>query len=208
MLTFLSFLTLKNINQKNDKIMNTTDRRKKTFGQQERYANVTKVIFSEKLKCKTNTWLRNIDITMEEPRIVKLVRRIVEKRMCQAYHRLHKDDYRENSNRSRHNMKRAISYELHVLGQVEDIKDYSRGNSTHWKKKYDPNTGQMVFKKKLGFHTVEEARIHAMKLAEDKPWIDKAVCVYKCAHCGMYHIGHESRYSTDSLLKIAPVASA
>ena len=154
MLTFLSFLTLKNINQKNDKIMNTTDRRKKTFGQQERYANVTKVIFSEKLKCKTNTWLRNIDITMEEPRIVKLVRRIVEKRMCQAYHRLHKDDYRENSNRSRHNMKRAISYELHVLGQVEDIKDYSRGNSTHWKKKYDPNTGQMVFKKKLGFYPI------------------------------------------------------
>ena len=68
-------------------VLKTTGKRKKTFGQQERYEHVTKAIFNERLKCKEDTWLRNIDITTEESWLVKKVRRIIEKRMCQTYHK-------------------------------------------------------------------------------------------------------------------------
>lgn len=60
--------------------------RKKTLGQQELYCYVTRSIFNEKLKCKGDVWLRNIDITMEDPKTVRKVRRIIEKKMCQTYH--------------------------------------------------------------------------------------------------------------------------
>lgn len=183
-----------------------TRKKRKTFGQQERYEHVTKAIFNEKLKCKDETWLRNIDITTEEPWLVKKVRRIIEKRMCQTYYKQHKNDSREQGNRSRHNMKRAVSYELYILGQIENINHLSRGVSTHWKRKYDPNTGKIVFRKKVGYHTMEEAKQYAIKLVKDKPWCHKAVNVYKCKHCNMYHIGHESEYTVTPVLKITPLA--
>ena len=94
-------------------VTKTTSKRRKTFGQQERYEHVTKAIFNENLKCKDDTWLRNIDITTEEPWLVKKVRRIIEKRMCQTYHKQHKEVFHEHGNQSRHNMKRAVSYELY-----------------------------------------------------------------------------------------------
>ena len=182
-----------------------TKRRGKTFGQQERYEYATKAIFNEKLRCKDDTWLRNVDITTEESWLVKKVRRIIEKRMCQTYHKQHKEVFHCHGNRSRHNMKRAVSYELHIMGQVENVKSVSRGNSTHWKRKYDPNTGKVVFKKKVGYRTIEEAKISAIKLANDKPWSQKAVNVYKCSHCHMYHIGHESEMTQAPIFSIQPV---
>ena len=163
-------------------VLKTTGKRKKTFGQQERYEHVTKAIFNERLKCKEDTWL---DITTEESWLVKKVRRIIEKRMCQTYHKQHKEILHEHGNQSRHNMKRAVSYELYIIGQVENIEKQSRGNSTHWKRKYDPNTGKIVFKKKVG-----------------------AVNVYKCHHCNMYHIGHESEMTIAPILSVQPIANA
>ena len=186
----------------------STNKRKKTFGQQERYEHVTKAIFNEKLKCKDDTWLRNIDITTEEPWLVKKVRRIIEKRMCQTYHKQHKDVFHDHGNQSRHNMKRAVSYELYIIGQVENIEKKSRGNSTHWKRKYDPNTGKMVFKKKQGYQTIEEAKTYAIKLAKEKPWCRRAVNVYKCAHCNQYHIGHESSLTISPIFSVHPLAMA
>ena len=59
-------------------VTKTTSKRRKTFGQQERYEHVTKAIFNERLKCKEDTWLRNIDITTEESWLVK---------KGEAYHR-------------------------------------------------------------------------------------------------------------------------
>ena len=185
-----------------------TSKRRKTFGQQERYEHVTKAIFNERLKCKDDTWLRNIDITTEEPWLVKKVRRIIEKRMCQTYFKQHKDSFHEHGNRSRHNMKRAVSYELYVIGQVENVEKQSRGDSTHWKRKYDPNTGKIVFKKKVGYHTIEDAKESAIKLVKEKPWCHKAVNVYKCHHCNMYHIGHESEMTVLPILSIQPVVCA
>ena len=161
-------------------VTKSTSKRRKTFGQQERYEHVTKAIFNERLKCKDDTWLRNIDITTEESWLVKKVRRIIEKRMCQTYHKQHKEVFRDHGNRSRHNMKRAVSYELYIIGQVENVEKQSRGNSTQWKRKYDPNTGKCR----------------------------KAVNVYKCHHCNMYHIGHESEMTLAPILSVQPVAYA
>lgn len=186
----------------------TRKRREKTFGQQERYSSVTKSIFNERLKCLGNTWLRNIDITTAVPKIVRKVRRIIEKRMCQTYHQQHKCVFHKCGNRSRHHMKRAVSYELFVMGQVENVGQLSRGDSTHWKRVYDPNTGMVVFKKKHGYETVEEARLKAIQLVKDYPLCSKAVGVYKCAHCNMYHIGHESNQTTSPILSISPIAIA
>ena len=189
-------------------VTKTTSKRKKTFGQQERYEHVTKAIFNERLKCKEDTWLRNIDITTEESWLVKKVRRIIEKRMCQTYHKQHKEVFHDHGNRSRHNMKRAVSYELYILGQVENVSKLSRGNATHWKRQFDPNTGKVVFKKKFGYETIEEAKTSAIKLVQDKPWCRKAVNVYKCAHCNKYHIGHESNLTATPILSISPIAIA
>lgn len=185
-----------------------TGKRRKTFGQQERYEHVTKAIFNEKLKCKDDTWLRNIDITTEEPWLVRKVRRIIEKRMCQTYHKQHREVFHENGNQSRHNMKRAVSYELFVIGQVENVEKQSRGTSTHWKRIYDPNTKKVVFRKKVGYHTIEEAKESAIKLVKDKPWCQKVVNVYKCAHCNMYHIGHKSKMTLAPILSFQPMACA
>ena len=184
------------------------NRREKTFGQQERYRYVTKSIFNERLKCKEDTWLRNIDITTEEPKTARIVRRIIEKRMCQTYHKQPKEVFHDHGNQSRHNMKRAVSYELYILGQVENVNKLSRGNATHWKRQYDPITGKVVFKKKFGYKTIEEAKASAVKLVQDKPWCHKAVNVYKCAHCNKYHIGHESNLTTNPILSISHIAIA
>ena len=183
-------------------------KRQKTFGQQERYSHVTKTIFNERLKCKDDVWLRNIDITTEDPKTVRKVRRIVEKRMCQTYYKQHKDVFHEHGNQSRHNMKRAVSYELYIIGQVENVNKVSRGNSTHWKRQYDSNTGKVVFKKKVGYHSIEEAKSSAIKLVHDKPWCHKTVNVYKCAHCNKYHIGHESKMTTNPIFSISPLSIA
>ena len=186
-------------------------KRRKTFGQQERYEYVTKAIFNEKLRCKDDVWLRNVDITTEEPWLARKVRRIVEKRMCQTYHKQHKEYFREESNRTRHNMKRAVSYELYILGQVEDIEKRNRGALSHWKKRYDPITGKRVFKKKVGYNTIEEAKIAAQRLVKDCPDCHKAVCVYKCPHCNKYHIGHENHEGgmfISPILTIYPVIYA
>ena len=184
---------------------NSKVRKGKTFGQQERYEHVTKAIFREKLKCMNDVCLRNVDITTEQPWLVKKVRRIIEKRMCQTYHKQHKEVFHEQGNRSRHNMKRAISYELYNIGQVENIEKRSRGESTHWKRKYDPNTGKIVFKKKVGYNTIEEAKKSAIKLVNDKPWCHKTVNVYKCSHCQQYHIGHESSLTTSPIFSVHPL---
>ena len=85
-------------------------RKNKTFGQSERYDSITRELFREKLHCNGDTWLRNFDVSTETGDISRKVRRIVEKRMCQHYHQQHKHWFREENNRARHNMKRAVSY--------------------------------------------------------------------------------------------------
>ena len=56
-------------------------------GQDVRFRNETERIFSEKLRFKGGMLLRNFDVETESPYDSRKVRRIIEKRMSQAYYR-------------------------------------------------------------------------------------------------------------------------
>ena len=125
-------------------------------GQRRRFKDTTKSLYYEKLKFRNNENLRNIDVTIEDKRTSKKVRKIIEKRMCQAYYKQNKDTFREDSNRSKHFMKRAVSFQLYNLGQVEEIYNLHREKGTHWKVRFDQITGTYVYKKKVAYDTLEE----------------------------------------------------
>lgn len=75
----------------------------KLQGQGERFKGETMRLFDERIRFKGNMLLRNFDIETETPRDSRKVRRIVEKRMCQAYHRRNKRiDYDDSQRRHEH----------------------------------------------------------------------------------------------------------
>ena len=160
-------------------------------GQGFRYKGQTQRLFEERLHFKGEMLLRNFDIETESAHDSRIVRRIVEKRMCQAYHRMNKGMCDAAlSNKDRYWKRRAISFQLYNIGQVDDIHSTSRGESTHWKKMYDPQTGKVVFKKKMAYPN-EGAALEAIKLWKIEHTGDtKEMAAYQCSHCHKWHIGH------------------
>ena len=173
----------------------TTEKRKSgidvDFGQRQRYEAVTKRLYSEKLKFKGDKCLREADVTLMEGKDARKVRRIVEKRMCQEYHRHHKgqSEYR-GSGRTRHEMDRAVSYELYNLGQLDGYTN-KRESGTHWKKVIDYSTGEYVMKKKVEYDTLEEALLNIELYRYAHPDDHRPMNAYYCEHCHHYHIGHD-----------------
>lgn len=170
-------------------------------GQTIRFKGETKRIFEEKLRFKNDMLLRNFDIETESKADSRRVRRIIEKRMCQAYHRRNKRDGNDPSNKERYWMKRATAFQLHNIGQIENIKNISRGYSTHWKKMFDPQTGEIVFKKKMAYSTQEEALEAIKKWEEGHPSDIRKMTAYKCGICNKWHIGHESIVDTENIVE-------
>ena len=168
-------------------------RRIKKEGQEFRFRGQTQKIFEEKLKFKGGMLLRNFDIETETAVESRKVRRIVEKRMCQAYHRMNKkSSTEEKDNSDRYWESRATSFQLYNIGQVENVRGKSRGDSTHWKRVYDPLTGNVVFKKKMAYATREEA-LEAIELWKiNNPEDRKQMHAYQCSVCHKWHIGHYS----------------
>ena len=158
-------------------------------GKMKKYETVTRKIYKEKLKFYNDTELKNFDIDLADGGMTKKVRRIVEKRMCQEYHR----KYGKSVNYGRfdsYQMKSATSFQLHNLGLAECKKGYTRSQSTHWKKVYDPIEGKVVLKKKAGYTTYERALVAAQEQVIRHPEDPRPIHVYKCAHCHQWHIGH------------------
>ncbi len=172
----------------------TINGRVKLHGQGVRFKGETKRLFDERLRFKSNMLLRNFDIETESPKDARKVRRIVEKRMCQAYHRQNKRlDFNDSQRRNEHYwMDRATSFQLYNIGQVENIGSLSRGYSTHWKREYDELTGQYVFKKKMAYSTEEEANQAVKEWQRTHPEDKREITAYKCAICKKWHIGHKS----------------
>ena len=160
------------------------------LGQRQRYEAVTKRLYTEKLKFKDGQSLREADVTLMDGKDARKVRRIVEKRMCQEYHRQNKgaSNYRSTA-KTRHGMERAVSYEIFNLGQM-DGRSNKRGSGTHWKKVVDFSSGEYVMKKKVEYETVEEARLHIELYKIAHPNDHRPMHAYYCEHCGHYHIGH------------------
>jgi len=160
-------------------------------GQVVRFRSETGRIFGEKLRFMDGMYLRNFDVDTESSRDSKKVRRIVEKRMCQAYHRAHKKCHSEGfSNRDRYWKQRATAFQLYNIGQVENVTNVSRGVSTHWKVMFDPQTGQKVYKKKMAYSTEQEALDAVKKWKLKHPSDLKEMHAYKCDFCNKWHIGH------------------
>lgn len=159
------------------------------LGQSVRYRETTRKIYAEKLHFAGGVALRTMDVTMEDSFTSKKVRRIVEKRMSQACHRQSKGFARGESNHYRQDLRRALSYQLQNLGQVEDMQH--RGVGTHWKHGIDAVSGLTVMKQKHSYNTMEEAVEKANLYMARHPKEKIPMVAYKCAHCGKYHIGHD-----------------
>lgn len=171
-------------------------KRVKKEGQERRFRGQTSRLFEERLKFKNGMLLRNFDIETESAKESRKVRRIVEKRMSQAYHKMNKAYLDTSTNYDRYWENRATSYQLYNIGQIERVRYKSRGLSTHWKRAYDPMTGEVVLKKKMAYHTKEEA-IAAANLWNMTKADEGHVHAYKCAYCKCWHIGHDSEIATD-----------
>jgi len=176
-------------------------------GQDVKFRRETEHLFGEKLRFKKGMLLRNFDIETESARDSRKVRRIVEKRMCQAYHRMNRKSIKMNtSNHTRYWEKRATAFQLYNIGQVENVKNVSRGQSTHWKRMYDPQTGGIVFKKKMAYSSEQEALDAIEQWKLDHPSDLKEMHAYKCALCHKWHIGHDSIMTCKDIFETVNVA--
>lgn len=170
-----------------------TTGRPKLEGQEVRFRGETQKIFDEKLRFMGGKPLRSFDIDTEAGCDSRKVRRIIEKRMCQAYWKMNKGCGRKTaSNSDRYWMRRATSFQLYNIGQIEDIEHFSRGLSTHWKKMYDSQTGQVVYKKKMSYPTYETACAAIEKWEIEHPWDKGKMEAYQCCVCHKWHIGHRT----------------
>lgn len=172
----------------------------KKEGQEFRFRSDTKRIFGERLRFRNGMLLRNFDIETESACDSRKVRRIIEKRMCQAYHRKNKRcESIVPSNRTRYWSQRATSYQLYNIGQIEHVRFLSRGESTHWKRMFDHQTGQIVFKKKMAYPT-ELAAMEAIEIWKiNHPEDNREMHAYKCHICHKWHIGHDNEMNANSM---------
>ena len=168
-------------------------------GQEPRFRGQTSRLFKEKLKFKDGMFLRNFDVETESNLDSRKVRRIIEKRMCQAYHNMHRRMRSSSpSNLNRYWEHRATAFQLYNIGQIEDVDNVSRGISTHWKKMYDTQTRKVVFKKKMAYADKATALSAIKKWKESHPNDKIEIHAYICSHCGKWHIGHYKQKLTAS----------
>lgn len=184
----LSLAITKALNRLEQRMGNKYDVTPKSqaVGQRERYKSITKSMGKERVRRCRGERLRNLDVTLMDKKSSRLVRRIVEKRMCQEYHRQHKENFHTGGNRSRQNMRRAVSFQLYNLGQLEGA-HICRDFGTHWKWKYDNVLQEWVLRKKVSYESYEEALIASKEFSEHH---NELMQVYQCDHCKKYHIGH------------------
>jgi len=194
------------VNSKDIKVNAKGEKWTKKRGQEIRFRNETEHIFDEKLRFKSGMALRNFDIETESACDSRKVRRIIEKRMCQAYHRMNKRSSEARSNRDRYWEQRATAFQLYNIGQIENISDIPRGYSTHWKKMYDPYTGQVVYKKKMAYNSEKEALEAVERWHIVHPWDRKEIHAYQCCICHKWHIGHYNPVKTENEEEVINVA--
>ena len=168
------------------------------LGQRQRYKYATRKLYLEKLRFMKDKNLREADLSLLEGKENRKVRRIIEKRMCQEYHKQHKlfDSYRLNA-KKRHDMDRAVSYQVYNLGQYGAF-DFKRSSSSHWKRVEDYASKDYVLKKKMEYETMAEAKIHIELYKLAHPEDKRPMSAYYCPHCQHYHIGHNTKYDTAS----------
>lgn len=105
-----------------------------------------------------------------------------------------KDEGYKTSNREKYWMDRATAFQLYNIGQKEKARNIRRGESTHWKRKKDPITQEIVLKKKMGYRNEETALKAIAQWKINHPNDSREISAYKCNYCNKWHIGHKSKF--------------
>lgn len=156
------------------------------------YRKISRSMRYERVDFMDGMLLRNIDPSLEDGAKARKLRRIVEKRTCQAWHRRYHG--KGEGNKVRSEFRRATSYQVNSLGQIELDRYTRRTASSHWSRGYDPISRTHLLKPKVGYATLEEAQRVAIanNIRHEGENVGEAAA-YKCAECGRYHIGHNYR---------------
>lgn len=157
-------------------------------GMTEKYRPLSKRLAKEKIR-KIGREVIYTDYHTDDSETTRLVRRIVEKRAAQEAHKNAGKHDRE-TNRYRHSMQRAISFNLYNKRYTEYDAEL-RAPGTHWKVGTHNSKGKKVLVAKFSYNSYEEALeacAHCMTAHPEDP---RPMSAYKCDYCDKWHIGHE-----------------
>lgn len=170
-------------------------------GMTERYRPLTKRLAREKIR-KIGKEAIYTDNHTDDAETIRLVRRFVEKRAAQAAHKNARKHDRK-TNRYRHSVIRAISFNLYNRRYAEYDAEL-RTTGTHWKVQKHPNKKKKILVAKFSYNTREEAYEACNRYRMFNPEDSRPMSVYRCSHCGKWHIGHiwvpqqDVEHSTDN----------
>lgn len=173
-------------------------------GMTEKFRPLSKRLAREKIR-KIGREVIYTDQHTDDAETTKLVRRIVEKRAAQEAHKNAGKHDRE-TNRYRHSMQRAVSFNLHNTRFMEYDAEL-RAPGTHWKVSTHNSKGKKILVAKFSYNTYEEAVEACSRYMMAHPEDQRPMSAYKCDHCGKWHIGHErfplefSEISTEKILE-------
>ncbi len=158
-------------------------------GMTEKYRPLSKRLAREKIR-KIGREVIYTDCHTDDAETTRLVRRIVEKRAAQEAHKNAGKHDRE-TNRYRHSMQRAISFNLYNKRYTEYDAEL-RAPGTHWKVGTHNSKGKKVLIAKFSYNTYEEAIEACTRYMMAHPEDPRPMSAYKCDYCGKWHIEHAS----------------
>ena len=94
------------------------------------------------------------------------------------------------TNRYRHSIQRAVSFNLYNKRYAEYDAEL-RSPGTHWKVRTHNSKGKKVLVAKFSYNTYEEAVEACTCYMMAHPEDSCPMSAYKCDYCGKWHIGHE-----------------
>lgn len=157
-------------------------------GMRQRYRPLSRRLEREKIR-KLGRPVIYTNPTVDDTRTAKLVRRLVEKRAAQsAFHNFGRRS--KETNKYRQTIRRAISYSLYKVSYV-DYDPQLRTHGTHWKVSFRGN-GTRRLEAKVAYACFEDALAASESYMSHYPDEFRRMSPYRCSHCGMWHIGHES----------------
>lgn len=169
-------------------------------GMTERYKYLSKRLAREKVR-RINREIIYTDACSDDSATTRLVRRIVEKRAAQAVYKSF-GKRRGETTSYRQSIRRAVSFSLYNAS-FTDYDAKKRASGTHWRVDFCHRGKLKRLKAKRSYNTREEATEAYNKYLLLHPEDLRPISVYRCGHCGKWHIGH-TYVSLDSVELDAP----
>lgn len=169
-------------------------------GMTKRYKPLSKKLAKEKIH-RLDREIIYTDSNSDDSTTTRLVRRIVEKRAAQMVAGFYKKGRRGTSS-FRQSVRRAVSFSLYNAS-FTDYDAKKRASGTHWRVDFCHRGKLKRLKAKRSYKTREEAMEAYNKYHLLHPEDLRPISVYRCDHCGKWHIGH-TYLSLDSVELDAP----